>query len=325
MSRIRFGANAAKFLSVFLATLLWFHVASRSSYNDTAHIPIVFTEPSDGYLLTNDPPKELIANIKGSGKQLIVYRLKKMFNPLFSYVTVNISDLQKGKHLINIDKNSIYISDEKGISATGIDENAVFQLIIDKKITRTLRVNTERIDGLSIGKNYVSSGKPAVNPEFVTVEGPEDFVDSIKTVGLVAPVKTVITADSPSATVKPLNKNPLIKIEPSEIIVRYSIESVITKKIEVPVKLSGFPRKTGYTFSPDTVSVAFSGPESVINSLGIKAIKVYAEYDSFIVRKNLGQETITLKIKVPDGITGYEINPEKLSFKPVEPKKSDME
>ena len=111
MTLKKFGKNiTAKILSFLFAAILWFNIATNLEYNHKVYIPIKYIEPSSGYMLASVPPEETQIYLRGSGKSLVYFVLKNLFNPEENYIATNLAGLQKGEHRIDLDKANIVLS-----------------------------------------------------------------------------------------------------------------------------------------------------------------------------------------------------------------------
>jgi len=187
--------TTAKILSVLFATILWFHISTKAEYDYKVSIPITYIEPSSGYMLASTPPEETQVYLRGSGKSLFYFMLKSLIDPEGSYIPVNLAGLPKGRHQITLDKENIFLSTERELSVDSILYNSLFPVVIDKKIKRTVRVDADSLPYFELENGYVLSGKPSVNPKSVTVEGPEDIINTISSIRVATLADKVISQE----------------------------------------------------------------------------------------------------------------------------------
>ena len=71
------GMNlTAKIVGVVFAIILWFNVTTNSVFNHKVSLPIQYVGLSEGYVITSSLPDEVLANIKGSGRDLVTFYLQ---------------------------------------------------------------------------------------------------------------------------------------------------------------------------------------------------------------------------------------------------------
>ncbi len=302
--------NTAKILSVIFAAVLWFHVATQEGYNQKAFIPIRYINPSSGYMLASTPPEEILVNISGSGKNLIIFNLVKFFDPEGNFIAVNLAGLPKGRHRINLEKDNIYLSIDKAITVEGILYNSFFPVVIDNKMKRTVKVNLDSIPNFELENGNVLNGKPTANPEFVTIEGPEDILNTISSINIKKLEDTFISLQDSVVHVKLVNDIRFVIVDPDEIDIYFPVEPLLTKLFrDVPLTMTGFPKRENLKLNPDTLSVFIQGPESVVSKLRAEDIVVTVNYKNYLEQIANGDSLIVPKIYYPEGITSASITP----------------
>lgn len=302
--------TTAKIVSVLFAAILWFHVATQAVYNQKAYIPIRYIDPSSGYMLASSPPEEIMVNISGSGKNLILFNLMHFFDPEGSFTTVNLTGLPKGRHRINLDKNNIFLSIEKGITIENILYNSFFPVVIDNKIKRTVKVNLDSIPHFELENGSVLNGQLTSTPEFVTVEGPEDIINTIHTATIHELEDTVIALQDSVVHAKLDDTIRFVVVDPDEIDIHFPVEKLLTKLFrDVPLTKQGFPKRKNLMLKPDTLSVFIQGPESIVSKLRSEDIVVTVNYKNYRDQIAQGDSLIVPKINYPKGITSASITP----------------
>ena len=302
--------TTAKILSVLFAAILWFHMATQSGYNQKAYIPIRYIDPSSGYMLASTPPEEILVNLSGAGKNLIVFNLVNFFDPEGSFIPVNLAGLPKGRHQINLDRNNIYLTIDKGITIESILYNSYFSVVIDNKIKQTVKVDLDSIPGFKLENGNVLNGKPASKPEFVTVEGPEDIINTISSIKIKQLENSVISLQDTVVHAILDDEIRFVIVDPNEIDIFFPVEPLLTKLFrDVPLTMKGFPKRKNLKLNPDTLSVFIQGPESVVSKLRSEDIVVTVNYKNYREQIAQGDSLIVPKISYPEGITSASITP----------------
>jgi YbbR domain-containing protein len=305
-----YGKNtAAKVLSVFFAFILWFNIATNTEYNYKVDIPIKYIYPSSGFMLANEPPDEAQVYIRGSGKSLLYFCLKRMFNADESYVSANLAGLPKGAHRIELQEANIFFTSGANISVERILTNSVIPVSIDKKISRTVRVDVDNLPEVRIDDDLVLNGKPTADPEYVIVEGPADVVDPIESIPIATIEKNVISESDTLIGATLADTVDFAVLNTKNVTLRYSVEPLRTKLFRIPLKLVNFPQQEEANVSPDTLSVYIQGPESVVSRSRSMDIVISVNYQSYMNRIARGDSFITPEISYPDGIMNVTITP----------------
>jgi len=300
---------AAKIISALFSVLLWLHVATQGDYTKKASIPIRYIEPSSGYMLASTPPDEMQVNLKGSGKKLMLFNLIRFFSPEKSFIPANLAGLPKGRHRITLDKNSIVLPAESGITVENILYNSFFLVVIDNKVKRKVRVNVDSLPAYEIDKSAALSGAPVSRPRLVTVEGPENIISSINSIKISKLTRTSIALGDTVVRAQLSRNLRFVTVDPEEVDILFPVEPLLTKLFrDVPLKLRGFPRKRPF-FDPDTLSVFIQGPESVVSKVRPEDITVSLSYDQYRKLVVKDDSLFVPTLSYPKGITNATMSP----------------
>jgi len=306
----KFGKNTtAKIFSILFAIILWFNIATNSEYNYKVYIPIKYIEPSSGYMLASVPPEETQVYLRGSGKSLIYFILKSLVNPDASYISTNLAGIPKGEHRIDLDKENIALSTGENLQVERILNNSFFSVEIDKKITRTVKVDTDSLPLFKLGNNLVLNGKPSANPEFVIIEGPEDIINTMNSVKVVSLDNNMISQEDSLVHARLHDNIPFVTVSQNDVSIHFPVEPLRTKLFRMPVTFKNFPRKVRQQLNPDTLSVYIQGPESVVSRSRFEDILIIVDYRVYLKQIAQGDSLITPEITYPEGITNVTITP----------------
>jgi len=307
----KFGKNTtAKILSVLFAVVLWFHISTKVEYDYKVSIPITYIEPSSGYMLASTPPGEAQVYLRGSGKSLFYFMLKSFIDPEGSYIPVNLAGLPKGRHQITLDKENIFLSTEKELSVESILYNSSFPVVIDRKIERTVKVDSDSLPGFELENGFVLSGKPSIKPESVTVEGPEDIINTISSIRVATLADNVVSREDSLVHAKLNNNIHFTNVTPGEVDVHFPVEPLRTKLFRgIPVTFKNFPKKIRQHLKPDTLSVYIQGPESIISRSRSEDIFVTVNYKAYLAQIAQGDSLLKPEVIYPEGITSVSTTP----------------
>lgn len=315
MSSKRLRSNyTIKIFCFLFALLLWFHIASKNIYYQKAEIPVRYFGASVGYMLSAKPPDKIQVILRGNGREHIKYNLQKLFEPDKSYISLNLSGLSKGKNLIPLDKENVFLTAGNGISVDNFTDNSVIPIYLDRKIKKTVRVDSNCLTSLNTDKKCILTGKPFIKPEYVIIEGPEDTLKSIKEVYPDLNGKKEITIKDSILYLTIARISPFIKVEPNEIQANLFIEKASEKSINIPLKLKGFPKEIKSKLSTDSLKVEIRAAESVINKIKESDVKAELSYDSFLEQGKNGINHPKPELKYPENIVIVSVFPDYIRF-----------
>ncbi len=310
MASKTYGKNTtAKVLSVFFAFILWFNISTNMEYNYKVDIPIRYIKPSRGFMLANVPPEEAQVYIRGSGKNLLIFSLRRLFNSDESYVSANLAGLPKGAHRIELQEENIFFTSGADLSVERILTNSVIPVSIDERVSRTVRVDVDNLPEVTIDNDLVLTGKPTADPGYIIVEGPAEIVDPIESIPIASIEKNVITESDTLIEATLADTLDFADFSTKNVTLRYSVEPLRTKLFRIPLKYNNFPQQEHAKVTPDTLSVYIQGPESVVSRSRSMDIVISVSYRSYLKHITDGDMFITPEIWYPDGITNVTITP----------------
>jgi YbbR domain-containing protein len=310
------GTNlTAKIVSFLFALVLWLVVSLNAPFTYKVNVPIKYLGPSEGYIVTGSYPDKVLLLIQGTGKELLSFSLKQMFNPAEFYALVSLSGLTKGKHQVELDKSKINVSGDGSLEVESILDKTYFSIEIDRMITRNIPVNTDSLPDFQVDKGYVIVGKPVVKPQFIVIQGPEDTLNTMRSVRIASLDRNRISVKD--STVKATLRNDyinLVTIDPEIVDISFNFEPLAQKVfVNIPLTLKSFPRKNLPQFIPDSFTVDVKGPESIISKLKPDDILVTIQYQKFLEQRAQGEQVIRPEVKFPEGVN-VSLTPEIVRF-----------
>ncbi len=307
---------AAKIVSVVFAIILWFHVTTNATFSYKVTLPIQYAGPSENYIVASNKPDEILASIKGSGKELFTFFLLGLIQPHKRYAIVNLTGLPTGKNKITINKSDIILGmfTEFQVESILYPDNATFSLEIDRQSERTVAVDTGSLSGFRVKEGYCITGKPDVKPEFVLLQGPENIINALNTVK-VAPLKGKNISQKDTVLKASLDIPQFVTVDTDEVEIHFHVEPLITREVTgIPLTLKDFPERKRPGFTPDTLTVYVHGPESLVSTVEPDNIRITVEYQKYRDSLAAGDSLITPSVTVPKGITVSRIIPRVLRF-----------
>ena len=299
-----YGKNVtAKVLSVLFAVLLWLHVTTNTSFSSKFTLPIQYVGPSEGYILASDKPEKATVVIKGMGKDLFAFYLLGLLRSDDRYALVNLTGLPEGPNTVVVNRNMIHLGlfSELTIENILYPDNATFGVDIDRLVKRTVAVDADSLTGYKVADGYCEVGKPKPKPAFIVIRGPQDVVETYNSLRIASIGKETLYPDNNSLKAR-LEEPRFITVEPVEIDLHFDIEQIVTKRLSgLRPRLNDFPGKNRPEFSPDSLTVSFRGPSSIISRLEADDVVLaidYNRYRDFMARND---SLITPTVSLPRG------------------------
>lgn len=148
-----------KFLSLFTAILLWFHVITERTYEITVVSPIQCIKLDKNLLITKAPPESAKIKIKGKGKELLRFSRSVQ-------IILDLSETDPGWQRIDLKEENVELPPESKITIVSIPSPKSFVIRIEEMAKKTVKI----IPDLKSDINFqllpesieISGGKSAV-------------------------------------------------------------------------------------------------------------------------------------------------------------------
>jgi len=124
-----------KILSIFIAAVVWFHVVTEKNYEQIFTIPLTFKNLKDDLIFVEAPPESVKVSIRGTGKELLVFRLGRK-----PAAICDLTGFGKGWKRIELSETNVIFPPGSRAELKGIIEPKSIVLHIDEKIKKALRV-----------------------------------------------------------------------------------------------------------------------------------------------------------------------------------------
>lgn len=176
-----------KFLSLFTALLLWFHVTTERTYENTVTVPIQCINLGKNLLVTKAPPQSVKVKIRGKGKELLRFRRS-------AKITLDLSETELGWKRIELEKENIELPPESKIAVVSSPTPKSFVMRIEEKVNKTVKVTPT----LNVGTVREPSLQVQVIPETVEISGGRTAVTPISKIA----TEEISVPDNLPATLK---------------------------------------------------------------------------------------------------------------------------
>ena len=306
MKDLKAGSNlTAKVVSAVFALILWLVITLNATYTYEASIPINYAGLSEGLMITGDYPHDVKALIRGTGKALMLFKIREIKSPESHFALVSLSGLTaKGKHQVNLNPGNIQLADNGGLEVRGLLANEFFSLLVDRVVTKSIPVNIGSIPPYRLEKGYAVAVNPLVKPELIVVRGPENVLETLESIPVDSFVQDKISLKQPVLKARLALHSDDVLYDPENVDVLFKVEPLIRKVFAgVPLSLSGFPNNNIPLFVYDTFSVTIQGPESIVSALEPGDVLIKVHYNAYLESISQGKKTLRPEVTFPEGLS----------------------
>ncbi|MDD2197487.1 MAG: CdaR family protein [Bacteroidales bacterium] len=183
--KTKFKVRLAVFSFFFVvALILWY--LNKLSYEYTADVnfPVRFENMPKGKVLVGDPPKSVTLNVRGFGYTLLRYRVSSRLTTIsINLNSAGLIAVQGEEHKFMLITNrsrhlfSGYLHGDLILEKVSPDTLSFhFTELAERKVAVSPRVT------YTLKKQYMIAGDITVNPDSVTLSGPQAIIDTITSV-----------------------------------------------------------------------------------------------------------------------------------------------
>ncbi|MFC1508724.1 YbbR-like domain-containing protein [Candidatus Omnitrophota bacterium] len=316
MKDLKAGSNiTAKVISAVFALILWLVITLNATYTYEASIPINYVGLAEGLMMTGSYPHDIKALIRGTGKALLLFKIREIKSPESHYAFVSLSGLTtKGKHQVNLSPGNILLTDNGGLEVRGLLANEFISLLVDRVVTKSIPVDIGSIPPYQLEKGYAVSGAPLVKPELIVVRGPENVLETMESIPFDSYIQDKISLKQPVLRARIASQSDDVSYDPENVDIFFTVEPLTRKVFKgVPLNLSSFPNTNIPLLVPDTFSVTIQGPESIVSTLEPGDVLITVHYQAFLDSISQGKKTLRPEVTLPEGVS-VTLTPEFISF-----------
>ncbi len=300
------------FFFLVLSVLFWFLTALNKNYTSSISYPVRFIRFPEDKVLVNDVPDRLELTVNASGFTLISYQLRSRITPII--FDVNSFSPNRFRN----DPMSLYIltsSAKDDIARQLSSEIEILDISPDSLIfTFAARIHKQvpviaKLD-FSFEKQFMQVGPFVLEPDSVTISGPEVIVDSIFAVSTEEFSKSSIS-ESFNQELKLLTINK-IDIDPVEVWLQLPVDKFTEASFTIPIEVVNLPDSLVLRTFPGKVTISCQVGLSAYETLNehlFRAVIDYADAGSM-----LGSKLQVKLVKAPDFIQALNFSPKSVEY-----------
>ena len=305
MNKAQHALKNNKKLRVFLlflglSLLFWMLIKLSKNYTATINVNLTYVDLPENKMLQADPLSTIKVTLNSGGFKLLKYKFSN------NDVKLSLKNIKKknsstfyylGSDIIKDIDDSFFKADVKYI------EPDTIYFSLGKSISKKVKV----VPNLSIQykSGYNLLGSLEIEPEYITISGPEAQVSSVVSITTEAiqlnNVSDTINKNIAIAKIKDLNK---INYSVEQINVKGRVEKFTEMSLEVPFRILNAPSNTIKTF-PKMVKIVFQIGLSDFNRVTEGDFDIVCDFSNvkidevnYLVPEVLNKPNIVKEIKV---------------------------
>ncbi|MDT0688276.1 YbbR-like domain-containing protein [Salegentibacter sp. F188] len=306
--RRSFKKANVKTFSVFLffSALTWLLVQLSKEYTQIIEIPLQYTNAPLDKSISNEKPESVPLRIEDRGFFIIYYQL---FKPELNVDLAN-AEVEEGNLVYVIDSNLSEISEELQIDL----ENSAFledEIRIPFQPKKETRVAVIPNIEINYAVGYSAGESIALEPDSITVSGPQNVIDTITRVQTVNLKRNGINRDVSGMI--PLDTANMNMISFYETEVRYSleVEKYTEGSVQIPVEVTNVPDNLNLAYFPKRILLYYQVNLDDYEKVKASDFRVVCDYSRVREEQDYFLAEI---IEKPDFVTNVRLSERKIQF-----------
>ncbi|MFT6486337.1 MAG: YbbR domain-containing protein [Neolewinella sp.] len=291
------------------AFVFWLILNLSRNYTINRQVPIGYLVDSER-VLVGRMPELLDATITGSGWNLLWETLRK--NQLTLEVNVqNKENKRMTGTLLERELSRMLSSNEVTIALPGFESVPIFTAPKEGK-----RVPVVSKVAINFSEGHLALNPPDILPDSITISGATDALEKISE----WPTESLVLSDLNKTEKRAVNlKVPPEGVTLSRVKVNFTlaVEAFIQQTITVPVSLENGPLGKSYEYTPKTVDLLVSIPQSAYGSVRGQDFKLVADLTGLTAGESGNSVPITVQRK-PEVVKGVRFMPRVVEYYLVE-------
>ncbi len=301
-----------KITAFIFAIALWLYAISLKNYTVSIEVPLLLNRIPENLALSQKAPKYIDILVEGKAFDLI--RLKNSTNHPSS-ISLDLQNALLGVQRFEINKENFNCPHFPNVHYLNTLSSPFVDLEFDTKITHTVPIKLDAT--IEIDSGYILMSEPSIEPTEVTLQGARNALTRIFEVQT-QKVKYSKLRNNLSENL-PLELGSIpsnIEVLNTHTQLNVKVQPVSHTQIDkIPVKLIGVYNRNIYKLEPSEASIQITGGKSILDSLSIKDIELFIEFNRFAI-EDTDSLSPTIKIKAP--IQSSRLQPEKFRLQKIE-------
>ncbi len=298
------NGRKSKMLLVFLGIsfLFWMLIKLSKEYTDVIQVDVNYINLVEGKMLQKEPLKSLNVTVKTQGFNLIKYHLNKR------EVNVDLYSVKRKKGLIYYQLANELLPQIQQQVASDVEVLAVQpdSLYYHLGISKTKKVLIVPDINIQYQSGYNLLGDLKIEPNFVSISGPEVIIDSVTTIKTEATTLTDVNSSiEVKLSIMKLGKTSKIRYSIDKVKVTGKVEKFTESKLKLPFVIKNLPQNYSITTFPDQVEVIFKIGISDYNKINLNDFKISCDYRrtvkdglTYLIPEVISKPSIVSEIKI---------------------------
>ncbi len=298
------GGKKSKMLLVFLGVsfLFWMLIKLSKEYTEVVQFNVNYFNLPEGKMLQEEPQKYLDVVVTTFGFNLIKYHINKRS------VNVDLHSVKRKKGLIYYQLSDELLSQiQQQVTAdVKIINIQPDSLYFHLGISKTKKVLVVPDVNIQYQSGYNLLGDLLIEPNYISISGPEVLIDSISVIKTEAKTLTDVNASIEiELFIVALDKASKVNYSVDKVTLKGTVEKFTEAKLMLPFTIKNLPKNYNITTFPDQVEVIFKIGISDYNKINKNDFKISCDYNrsvkdglTYLIPEILSKPSMASGIKI---------------------------
>ena len=255
---------------IIISFLFWGITKFSKNYSALVLFDVKYENTPDLLIVESDY-MVIEGYINTSGFQLLLYRLI----PKTLKVDISFADFEKSKGTIDLTSQRRSLDDQIIGNFLSFEND---QLYFNYSTLKTKKVKVNINTNFNYAPGYNSMNDSRIEPDSVTVSGPEYTLVNLNFLNT-----EVVEKDNISSNIKMIisieNNDSLLKIIPIKVLFEESIKRFTEQEFEIPIKVINLPDSIKIKLFPEKVNLTSSFPIEYIEKVKNEDFELVFDYE----------------------------------------------
>lgn len=272
-----------KLFALLLAVLLYLHVLTDRTIEQTLYFPVTVEGLADSLALASSPPNEVGVRLRGTGKQLL--RLRYLKPPL----KVSLAGAAPGLFQRALGPADMPLSGTSEVTVLEVVDPAEVRLEVTRRASRLVPVAVAVVG--EPGRGMIVAGPPMIRPATVRISGPSTWVARQETLRT-EPVSIAGRRDTVELVQALVAPPAWAHASPGSVLVSIPIDVAVTKALALDLEARGIRGELRVELRPKTITATWHGPRGLAASIDA------GDYQASIDAERRGRGVWMLPVRV---------------------------
>ena len=263
-------------LFFLLSVVFWFMTKLSKEYDGTIKFPVIYNNLPDNKLLQENPLNFIEIHVKTSGFKLISAKVspKKLEIDASNIYYKSLTD-----YYLLVSQQKLAIQKQM---MTGIEINHFIRdsIAFNLGLLKVKKIPVNLFSDITFAEGYEFKEGININPDSITIKGPESILDTIAYVSTTLFQKKLLNSSIKEiVNIQNFSSDSNIRFQQDKIEISAIVEEFTEGEVEVPLTLLNLPNNKSINTFPKLVKITYKVALSNFNKISSSAFLIECDYN----------------------------------------------